>query len=639
MSKINILSSKIFNRIAAGEVVERPFSVVKELVENSIDSGAKNITIEIIDGGKSRITIIDDGCGIEKSELKKAILPHATSKISSISDLDNIETLGFRGEALASIASVSKLTIKSKPQNQQDGAEINVNGGEILGVLDCGCANGTEITVANLFYNTPAREKFLKTSRSEESEITATIARFILGNPEISFKYVSDGKVIYQSFGDGLKAAMSCVYGSKILNDCFFIETEKHGILIKGYIGKHYFTKANRSYQTLFLNGRYVVNQTVSLSIANAYSAYLMKRQYPFYVLSLTMPSETVDVNVHPNKLDVRFVDNRVVYSAIYSVISNVLDGSSSVLDIVVDDDNKKILNNEKPLNYVTHNNVKSKDDTFKLMFSDSCVDGKNKVSKNFEFNNILKKKSTTELFFGENKEGDIVDIFAENKAYIEKLEKEKNQNISNDNIKEKIEVSPVSMDIKRDLIFKGQVLNTYLIFDNGVDIFFIDQHAAHERLLFDEFKEQFSLAVVETQPLLFPFVLNVNAMEYSFLYEKMDILNSMGIEISYFGGTTFKISSVPIFLSSMNLEKFFNEILSEINTLKTLTIDDILKEKIAQKACKAAIKAGDKLTEKDIEILLDKLNYNLGLKCPHGRPIAIKITGTEVEKWFKRIV
>ena len=639
MSKINILSSKIFNRIAAGEVVEKPFSVVKELVENSIDSGAKNITIEIIDGGKSRITIIDDGCGIEKSELKKAILPHATSKISSISDLDNIETLGFRGEALASIASVSKLTIKSKPQNQQDGAEINVNGGEILGVLDCGCANGTEITVANLFYNTPAREKFLKTSRSEESEITATIARFILGNPEISFKYVSDGKVIYQSFGDGLKAAMSCVYGSKILNDCFFIETEKHGILIKGYIGKHYFTKANRSYQTLFLNGRYVVNQTVSLSIANAYSAYLMKRQYPFYVLSLTMPSETVDVNVHPNKLDVRFVDNRVVYSAIYSVISNVLDGSSSVLDIVVDDDNKKILNNEKPLNYVTHNNVKSKDDTFKLIFSDSCVDGKNKVSKNFEFNNILKKKSTTELFFGENKEGDIVDIFAENKAYIEKLEKEKNQNISNDNIKEKIEVSPVSMDIKRDLIFKGQVLNTYLIFDNGVDIFFIDQHAAHERLLFDEFKEQFSLAVVETQPLLFPFVLNVNAMEYSFLYEKMDILNSMGIEISYFGGTTFKISSVPIFLSSMNLEKFFNEILSEINTLKTLTIDDILKEKIAQKACKAAIKAGDKLTEKDIEILLDKLNYNLGLKCPHGRPIAIKITGTEVEKWFKRIV
>lgn len=639
MSKINILSSKIFNRIAAGEVVERPFSVVKELVENSIDSGAKNITIEIIDGGKSRITIIDDGCGIEKSELKKAILPHATSKISSISDLDNIETLGFRGEALASIASVSKLTIKSKPQNQQDGAEINVNGGEILGVLDCGCANGTEITVANLFYNTPAREKFLKTSRSEESEITATIARFILGKPEISFKYVSDGKVIYQSFGDGLKAAMSCVYGSKILNDCFFIETEKHGILIKGYIGKHYFTKANRSYQTLFLNGRYVVNQTVSLSIANAYSAYLMKRQYPFYVLSLTMPSETIDVNVHPNKLDVRFVDNRVVYSAIYSVISNVLDGSSSVLDIVVDDDNKKILNNEKPLNYVTHNNVKSKDDTFKLMFSDSCVDGKNKVSKNFEFNNILKKKSTTELFFGENKEGDIVDIFAENKAYIEKLEKEKNQNISNDNIKEKIEVSPVSMDIKRDLIFKGQVLNTYLIFDNGVDIFFIDQHAAHERLLFDEFKEQFSLSVVETQPLLFPFVLNVNAMEYSFLYEKMDILNSMGIEISYFGGTTFKISSVPIFLSSMNLEKFFNEILSEINTLKTLTIDDILKEKIAQKACKAAIKAGDKLTEKDIEILLDKLNYNLGLKCPHGRPIAIKITGTEVEKWFKRIV
>ena len=329
MSKINILSSKVYNRIAAGEVVERPSSVVKELVENSLDAGATSIQIDILGGGISSIKITDNGSGIEKSELKKALLPHATSKISSVKDLDNIISLGFRGEALASIASVSKLTIVSKPENQQLGASIYCEGGDMGEVEDCGAINGTEITVNNLFFNTPAREKFLRTERSEESDVSSMIAKFILCNNNVAFKYTADNKVIYQSYGDGFESAMCCVYGPDVIKDCFYIETIKNGIKINAYIGKHHFTKGNRSYQTTFVNGRYITNQTIASSIQNAYSSYLMKRQYPFYVLSLTVPSEIVDVNVHPNKLDVRFANNQIIYSTVYSVVSKVLDGSS----------------------------------------------------------------------------------------------------------------------------------------------------------------------------------------------------------------------------------------------------------------------------------------------------------------------
>lgn len=634
MSKINVLSSKIYNRIAAGEVVERPCSVVKELVENSIDSGAKNISVKIVDGGKSNIIVTDDGCGIEYSQLYKAVLPHATSKLSSVKDLDNILTLGFRGEALASIGSVSKLQIISKPIGQEFGGCICVNGGEIEKTTEIGAINGTEITVSNLFYNTPAREKFLKSNRGEEGEITSIMSKFILANPEISFKYIVDEKIIYQSFGDGLKSAMVCVYGSKILDDCFYIDTIKHGIAIKGYIGKHYFTKSNRSYQSIFLNGRYVINQTIALAVVNAYSSYLMKRQYPFFVLSINMPSENVDVNVHPNKLDVRFSDNRVVYSAVYSSVSNVLDGSSEALNIVIDEQSTIEKNtNENTNDYVTHNVVNNqKYDLDKLTFSDSVINGETNFNKDYYDVLEQKKRSVTETFFGDkNSNKDIVDIFAENKAYLEKLEKE---NENKQSISENI-----SFNIKKSLNYVGQTLNTYLIFDDGIDVYFVDQHAAHERLLYDKLKSAYSNNNVQIQPLLLPFVLNVNSLEHEFLTEKLHLLNSMGIEIDDFGGNSFKISSVPVFLSSLNLEMFFSEILSDLNSYKSITIDEILKDKIAQKACKSAIKAGDKLDKSEIDTLLDMLNYNLGLKCPHGRPIAIKITKTEIEKWFKRIV
>ena len=612
MSKINLLSSKIYNRIAAGEVVERPFSVVKELVENSLDAGATKISIDIVDGGITSIKVTDNGAGIEKSELKKALLPHATSKISKLEDLDAILSLGFRGEALASIASVSKITIESKPCIQDFGASIHSEGGITSEVTDCGASLGTVITVNNLFYNTPVREKFLKSERAEENEVSGIVAKFILGNPNIAFKYTANGKTVYQSFGDGFESAIVCVYGADIIKECFYVDTERNGIKIVGYLGKHHFTKGNRSYQTTFINGRYVVNQTVASAISNAYSSYMMKRQYPFYVLSLTLPSEIVDVNVHPNKLDVRFANNQIVYGSIYSVVSKVLDGTSEALEIITEKQSDMKLNTNTDNNYVTHNNSVGRNNKFEsIIFNDKILDLQNNGTNS-------------------------VDIFAENKAYLEKLER-KNKNLKDESVVKQIEQQAVKID--RELNYVGQVLNTYLIFDNGVDVYFVDQHAAHERILFDKLNELLRKREIITQPLLVPFILTVSSNEFAFLYEKIFAFELIGFEISEFGKNAFKISSVPSFLSDINLQRFFNDVLSNVDEFKSVTTNDLLTEKLAQKACKSAIKSGDKLSDLEIKTLKDALKDNLGLKCPHGRPVAVKITRTEIDKWFKRII
>ncbi len=628
MGLINVLSSKIYNRIAAGEVVERPASIVKELVENSLDAGANNITVEIVSGGISSIKISDNGSGIEKSELKKALLPHATSKISSIKDLDNISSLGFRGEALASIASVSKITIISKPKNQEFGASIYAEGGEISEITDCAASDGTEITVNNIFFNTPAREKFLKSERSEESEISSVMAKFILGNTSVAFKYISDNKIIYQSYGDGFEASMSCIYGPSIISDCFYIDTVKNGIKINGYIGKHHFTKGNRSYQTIFVNGRFISNQTISSAIANAYSSYMMKRQYPFYVLSINVPTEIVDVNVHPNKLDVRFANNQIIYSSLYSVISKVLDGSSEVLSIVSEEKTTTLeITNDIKKDYATHNN------NFNKFLNDKPI---KKVDLGFA---KLKCDVAETLPFEKNIDAPLdkktVDIFAENKAYLEKLEKEKNNKIYATEQKSEQQ----SFFIERDLNFVGQVLNTYLVFDDGQDLYLADQHAAHERILFDKLNQALKNSDIIKQPLLFPYILCVNNQEFDFICTKIDMFQSLGVEISEFGNNTFKISAIPAFLGDMNIQSFFDDILSDLNFLKTITVNDILLDKLAQKACKSAIKSGDKLSNFEIAFLTKKLKENIGLKCPHGRPVAVKITRTEIDKWFKRIL
>ncbi len=644
MAKINILDKKIYNRIAAGEVVERPYSVIKELIENAIDAGATDIDVTIEDGGKRLMRVSDNGCGISREDLPKAFLPHATSKISAVEDLDKILTLGFRGEALASIGSVSKATILSKTKDDEMGNIIVCEGG-VIGDADVYPSDtGTTVSVENLFFNTPARAKFLKASKSEETDITNIITRLILSHPDIAFKYTSDGKVMLQSFGGGLDEAIIEIYGYNTITDCIPIETEKNGIKISGFIGKSYFTKPNRTYQTVILNGRYVVNNTIQSSMHNAYAAYLMKRQYPFYVLKIDMSPETVDVNVHPNKTDVRFIDNQVIYSTLYSVVTKVLDGSAAALEIVkpnnyvpIDEGSRPII----PQKPITPDEIGEAhcDRPFVSGFNEELLDqtiwGRYNKSKSAE------KEGEFEKMFGVADSHDdeprelggnkIDDIFAENKKYIAEMEAKKAAEEAEKARQEELKVEPEFKVI-------GQVLATYLILEKENDIYFIDQHAAHERLLYDKFIEEYKSGNVAEQTMLVPYIFRVNESESEFIIGKFPELRKAGFDISEYDVNEFAVYSVPVLLFDMDLKSFFDDLLSDIS-FKKETMPELIHDKIAMKACKAAIKSGKILSEDEIDALLKAMKYNTALRCPHGRPVTVKISRTEIDKWFKRIV
>ena len=644
MAKINILDKKIYNRIAAGEVVERPYSVIKELIENAIDAGATDIDVTIEDGGKRLMRVSDNGCGISREDLPKAFLPHATSKISAVEDLDKILTLGFRGEALASIGSVSKATILSKTKDDEMGNIIVCEGG-VIGDADVYPSDtGTTVSVENLFFNTPARAKFLKASKSEETDITNIITRLILSHPDIAFKYTSDGKVMLQSFGGGLDEAIIEIYGYNTITDCIPIETEKNGIKISGFIGKNYFTKPNRTYQTVILNGRYVVNNTIQSSMHNAYAAYLMKRQYPFYVLKIDMSPETVDVNVHPNKTDVRFIDNQVIYSTLYSVVTKVLDGSAAALEIVkpnnyvpIDEGSRPII----PQKPITPDEIGEAhcDRPFVSGFNEELLDqtiwGRYNKSKSAE------KEGEFEKTFGVADSHDdeprelggnkIDDIFAENKKYIAEMEAKKAAEEAEKARQEELKVEPEFKVI-------GQVLATYLILEKENDIYFIDQHAAHERLLYDKFIEEYKSGNVAEQTMLVPYIFRVNESESEFIIGKFPELRKSGFDISEYDVNEFAVYSVPVLLFDMDLKSFFDDLLSDIS-FKKETMPELIHDKIAMKACKAAIKSGKILSEDEIDALLKAMKYNTALRCPHGRPVTVKISRTEIDKWFKRIV
>lgn len=632
--KINLLTADVYNRIAAGEVVDRPYSVVKELVENAIDAGATQISVEIEKGGKKLVRVTDNGSGIERGDLPNAYHPHATSKLKTADDLESIATLGFRGEAIASVASVSRMNILSKTKGE--GAyELSCAGGALGNVLPAGGADGTCVTVEDLFYNTPARLKFLKSDSQEEGDVTGMISRFILSRPEIAFTYTVDGKVKFRSFGDGLQSALAVVYGAGILKNCFEISADKHGIKLKGFIGNQNFSKPNRSYQSLFVNGRYVINQTVSAAVTNAYASYLMKRQYPFYVLFLDVPPEIVDVNVHPNKADVRFADNQIIYGSVYSVVSAVLDGNSRALEYLVSDvaapaaaveqEKKPAIQGQIAVSERAEKKPapeQSRSMTFEqakkeLAFDISPVGGRSPVQRDFFRENVMEVHSPKPVAAPKE------DFFEENKRFLEEREKKKGQ--------EKIDV--------RSLSYKGELFRTYLIYELGDDAYLIDQHAAHERLIYDRLCAQYENRSVVSQPMLLPFVLNVNAQEFAFLEKNIPILSDLGFEIGEFGGNSFKVSAVPADLKDIDLEEFFGEVLSSMESLRAIKLADILKDKLAMSACKAAVKGGEFLTEEEARSLIAKMDGNVGLKCPHGRPVAVKLGRTELEKLFKRIV
>ena len=654
MGKIEILSEEVCSRIAAGEIIERPFSVVKELVENSIDSGAKEIEISIKRGGKDCIQVSDNGCGIAEDDMRAAFIPHATSKIRVLDDISHIRTLGFRGEALATIASVALVELESAVEGEQ-GNRVECDGDLIGKVKPAACNKGTTITVNNLFFNTPVRFKFLKSDKKEEADITSYVMRYILGFPYIAFKYYVDGQLKLQSYGGGLDEAITQVYGANILPNCFKIEAERNDIKVSGYISNQQFFKSNKTYQTTFLNGRYVNNNIISSAINNAYAPYMMKKNFPFYVLSIQVGDDLVDVNAHPNKTDVRFSDGSLIYGTIYKIISSILDGSVKAADFVVPDDATSVTTTQAQPSlcageFVATENVQDRD------FSD--------VKDIEKYSQQPKVKKAPSPY-----EGIDMTPYADydHPVYDEKLKLEELEPPISPAVQEAIDFtgkydlssnkftlvgpSPEVVEDKkkwearqeelqfRQFKYRGTLFNTYLMYEIKDEVYVIDQHAAHERVLYDNLLEKVKNRNVITQNMLVPYIFTVTPEERKFIDDNANALWQIGIMLDPFGKSSFKLTDIPVDLYNLDPKGFMDDLLANISEYRKITVFDLVKEKLAQTACKHAIKAGDKLTEAEREKLLQMLKGNMGLKCPHGRPICVKLTKTELEKMFKRKV
>lgn len=720
MGKINILTKDIYNRIAAGEVVDRPYSALKELVENSLDAGATEISVYIEKGGKQLIKVCDNGGGIEPDDMSSAFLPHATSKVAKVEDLDVITTLGFRGEALASISSISRTEIISVTAGNP-ACRVVCEGGYTGRVEPAALDKGTEVAVHDLFYNTPVRAKFLKTEKAEEGDIQNFVARFILGNPEVSFRYYADGKLKLQSFGNGLDEAVTQVYGAKVIPQCFKINAEKNGIKIHGFIGNQNFFKPNKSYQSLFLNGRYIVNNIINSAITNAYASYLMKRQYPFYVLFVDVPTDMVDVNVHPNKADVRFTDGRLIYGAVYSVISSVLDGTAKAADFVVDSVRIPEIKSTAPESEMSFEEYAAKGGmdiggerhSIANLSENTILRGSAPSSQHTSFADKKYSGSTSYNAVRGNNAGGISHFSDVNIPSGQKEKMARSADLSSDcapyseekipsvDVRKKDELqagnnseqlaysdyeapefedrantypmyayyggqneknvltvssppaglfgdqaennsSKISDQQKlscRTFTYKGNLFNTYLLYEIDDSVYLIDQHAAHERLIYDRLKAQMADREVPRQGMLVPYIISLTPSENTFFEENLSVIRDMGFDIEPFGINAYRVCEVPADLKDMDLKGFFDEILGDIAGFKSVKMEELLKDKLAMAACKHAVKGGMELTKQEADGLLEKMQGDMGLKCPHGRPVAVKLTKYQIEKMFKRIV
>ena len=601
MAKINLLSPMVFNRIAAGEVVEKPCSVVKELVENSIDSGATSISVSVERGGLGKIEVTDNGSGIEFDDLKNALLAHATSKISKLEDLDNIGTLGFRGEALSSIASVSEIEIISKTSDCEFGGKIKCLFGHMEELTQIASIDGTRISVKNLFHNVPARLKFVRKDKTEENDITNYMARLILANPHISFSYVADGKQVYKHKASDLKTAICDIYGEEIGKDLIEVNQTRGNMTLHGYISRPEIAKANRTYQTLIINGRYVINYMISSAISNVYEDYLMKGKFPLYVLCLDLPHDEVDVNVHPSKLEVKFENSGAIFS----------------------------------------------------LFSDACFHALHETNftttpaspvEEIETDNFIKFSAPTveRVTLGVN-EG--VSFQNEEKPD-ENITFNSKTSLLSEIILKQVQGEDKSL-YKQDELFRVEeptrilctLFDTYILLQKGDDIYLVDQHAAHERLNYDKLKQRLETMTNISQSLVLPVIINVNNQEDNFLQENQQVFEQIGFKIEEYGKCCYRVFEIPFVLAGKDINEYFQDVFKNLNTFVNKPLD-FIKDDLCQKACKSSVKAGNKLTNEEIKILIDSLATNKStLLCPHGRPIIVKLTRTDIEKWFKRIV
>ncbi len=640
--KIKLLDSMVFNRIAAGEVVEKPASIVKELVENSIDAKATVISIEIEDGGKKKIVISDNGQGIEKDDLNNAFMPHATSKISKVEDLDTIHTLGFRGEALASIASVCHIYASSKTENDEVGHSIRIDGGLFSEVKEVARNKGTTIEASDLFYNAPVRAKFLRRSKIEESEITHLVEKFMLAHPEISFLYVVDGKQIYNTISFELSDIIYTIYGKEVYENLIKIDAEEDGMRLSGFIISPKYSKVNRTNQTLFVNGRYVENYLVSSAVQGAFEPFLMKGRFPIYILSLTMPSDTVDVNIHPTKREVKFENPNRVFGFVRRQIENGLIMANHIANFEVRvngienetlESDTRAPENTQSFAHVPVADIEPLPSKEGMSYRDNGPDEK-----------IVYPKREVEIETKTVKQPlpDFVNITIEKTVPVNKIggriffDQTESVHASEIEAGKMLENKFLTASVKDEMKILGTLFATYIVVEYADKAYFIDQHAAHERTLYDKLCKQVENSEVLKQPLLFPFELKTTEKERIKLIETVPVLEKLGFNLKE-SKLGFEISAVPLILSGIDLSKFFESVLADESIFDKST-SQIMKERLSQYACKHAIKSGDHISNDEIAYLIDAMRKGV-LLCPHGRPIVLELEKRDFEKMFKRVL
>ena len=659
MGKINVLSFEVANLIAAGEVVDRPASVVKELMENAIDSGADRITVEIQHGGVTFIGVTDNGCGMEADDLPVAIRRHATSKIREAADLDGISTLGFRGEALAAIASVSHMRIISKPKGAAVGAMLEADCGNIVGVSERGASEGTRVIVENLFANVPARRKFLKKDATEAMAVAAYVEKIALSRPDIAFRLIIDGVQKLDTVGDGnLKNTIYAVFGRDFASKLIATEMTLESVRVSGFIGRSDNVKANRNYQNFFINGRYIKSKTACAAIEQAYTSYIPPEKFPCCVLCIDINPAAVDVNVHPAKLEVKFSNERVVFEAVYYAVRNALEANvtrPSIDTSAVWTAPKKVSEMTTPIEEKRAESLEKRQITAPL-YTKSAEEPKK----------AEEKPKTTGGFEHITAEEYVRQYIASNSAKDAPAPKTESIPIKDEAKWENVVPRPVEVAQAEHVVAKepvnvaqakpaavaeptprtleyrivGEVFNSYVIVERGDTMLLIDKHAAHERIIFEGLKKSMKSAAVTSQMLMLPIEIMMTSSEIRCLEEYKSDIESTGFEITT-GQNTVSVSAIPEGIETSAVEDMLMVIADRIKDgtgNARLTRDIIFEKALYQASCKAAIKAGREYAPEHVKWIVDKLMELPDVTfCPHGRPVAMEMKHKQLDKQFER--
>ena len=699
MGVINVLDKHIAELIAAGEVVERPSSVIKELVENSIDAGAKNITVEIKNGGTTFMRVADDGCGIYRDDIKKAFLRHATSKVKTANDLDMISTLGFRGEALASISAVSRLQVITKNENEEIGSCYEIEGGDEISLEEAGCPTGTTFVIRDLFYNIPARSKFLKKDVAEGNAVSALMDKIVLSHPEVAFTFIRDGKQVLRTFGDGkLLSAIYSVLGKDFAKGLIPVDYTLDSVTVKGYISKPINSRPNRNMQNFFINGRFVKTRTGMAALEEAYKGSIMVGKFPSAVLQLTVPYEIIDVNVHPAKIEVRFINERPVFDAIYHAVKTALQQGDVRKQVTFKEntafneikkvnpftnaqavfskaESKPPVNNVmpaeqkakayEPKSYNPFDELDLKDEKPKLMSIDDLkmadssnpfeIYSKQAIRKNTELEQKKAEFSKQKFEKAEQlilkaaqqednlpkQENPVNEVIVEEKKPYKEVVMTKEEKPQTEIFKDKEDKNDTITELPKEqtkLRFLGEAFNTYIIVEkNDNEVLIIDKHAAHERIIYEKLKADSGSANV--QYLLTPITVTLDKIDYDAAVSNLDMFAKCSFDVEDFGNGTLLVRSAPQYLAATEIADCITEMSGYIASGKK----DIYTEKMDwfyhNVSCRSAIKAGNKSTVQELMDIAWTLEKNPQIKyCPHGRPICIVMTKYEIEKQFGRL-